>query len=68
VYTPPYFRNRGYAGACVARLSRQILDGGKKYCVLYTDLANPASNSLYMNIGYKPVCDSLMIKLGEPAG
>ena len=65
VYTPPYFRNRGYAGACVARLSRRILNGGKKCCVLYTDLANPVSNSLYQKIGYRAVCDSAVISFSE---
>jgi predicted GNAT family acetyltransferase len=62
VFTPPYFRKRGYASACVARLSRQILESGKKYCVLYTNLANPISNSIYQKIGYKTICDSSVIK------
>ena len=62
VYTPPYFRGRGYASSCVARLSRIALDKGFKRCVLYTDLANPTSNSIYQKIGYVPVCDSMMLK------
>ena len=62
VFTPPYFRGRGYASACVAMLSQQQLDKGFKSCVLYTDLANPTSNSIYMKIGYKPIADSLDIK------
>jgi hypothetical protein len=59
VYTPPELRNRGYATSCVAELSRNILQSGKEFCTLYTDLANPTSNSIYMKIGYKPVCDSV---------
>ena len=62
VYTPPYFRGRGYATSCVAALSRLILERGYKKCVLYTDLANPTSNSIYQKIGYKPICDSLEIR------
>jgi hypothetical protein len=62
VYTPPYFRGKGYATSCVAQLSRMALDKGYKKCVLYTDLLNPTSNSIYQRIGYKPVCDSLMLK------
>jgi predicted GNAT family acetyltransferase len=62
VYTPPYFRGKGYASSCVAALSRLILERGFTKCVLYTDLANPTSNSIYQKIGYKPVCDSLEIK------
>lgn len=57
VYTPPRFRNRGYATACVAALSRLLLEGGFESLCLYTDLANPTSNSVYRRIGYEPVCD-----------
>lgn len=57
VYTPPYFRKRGYASSCVAQLSRKILDSGCAYAALFTDLANPISNSIYRKIGYRPVCD-----------
>lgn len=58
VYTPRELRNRGYASACVAALSQQMLDAGWEFCTLYTDLANPISNSIYQRIGYRPVCDS----------
>lgn len=57
VYTPPKFRRRGYASALVAKLSQHCLDAGKDYCMLFTDLANPTSNSIYQQIGYKPICD-----------
>ncbi len=62
VYTPPYFRGRGYATSCVAQISQMALDRGYTSCVLYTDLLNPTSNSIYQKIGYKAVCDSLMLK------
>jgi len=42
----------------VAALSQQMLDAGWEFCTLYTDLANPVSNSIYQRIGYRPVCDS----------
>jgi predicted GNAT family acetyltransferase len=57
VYTPPEFRRRGYASACVAALSRRALDAGNQFCCLYTDLSNPVSNDIYQRIGYTPVCD-----------
>jgi len=57
VYTPPHYRGKGYATSCVASLSQHLLDSGYKFCSLFTDLANPVSNSIYMKIGYKPVCD-----------
>lgn len=57
VYTPPEWRRRGYATACVAGLSQLFLDSGRKFCVLFTDLANPTSNHIYQTIGYKPIGD-----------
>lgn len=58
VYTPPQERRKGYASAVVAGLSRLLLESGRKYCFLYTDLSNPTSNSIYQKMGYQPMCDS----------
>jgi predicted GNAT family acetyltransferase len=57
VYTPPEARRRGYATACVAAVSQRMLDSGRSFCVLYTDLTNPTSNAIYQRIGYRPVLD-----------
>jgi hypothetical protein len=57
VYTPPERRRRGAASALVAALSRRILDSGKEFCALFTDLSNPVSNEIYARIGYVPVAD-----------
>jgi GNAT superfamily N-acetyltransferase len=57
VYTPSEHRRKGYATALVAALSQRLLDSGRKFCFLFTDLANPTSNSIYQKIGYQPVCD-----------
>ena len=65
MYTPPEFRRRGYATACVAALNQQQLDAGRQFCALYTDLANPTSNSIYQKIGYVPVTDSSHYSFGE---
>jgi hypothetical protein len=59
VYTPPDLRRRGYATALTAAVSADLLAAGKRFCFLYTDLANPTSNRIYMSIGYEPVCDSV---------
>src|ERR1700734_838622 len=58
VYTPPEKRKHGYAAACVHALSRQLRDAGYR-CILYTDLANPTSNSIYRRIGYRAVAEVL---------
>ena len=57
VYTPPPMRGRGYASATVAALSQRELDAGKRWCSLFTDLANPTSNHIYAEIGYRPAAD-----------
>ena len=57
VYTPSEYRGKGYATACVAALSQQLLDQGCHSCFLFTDLANPTSNHIYQKIGYQPVTD-----------
>ena len=64
VYTPPELRGRGYASACVASLTQQLLDEGHALCSLYTDLSNPTSNKIYQAIGYRPVCDATEYHLG----
>ena len=58
VYTPPEHRGHGYGSAVTAAASRIALDRGKRFCFLYTDIANPTSNAIYLRLGYRPVCDS----------
>ncbi len=57
VYTPPAQRGRGYASALVAALSQQMLERGCRFVSLFTNLANPTSNKIYRDIGYRPMCD-----------
>jgi predicted GNAT family acetyltransferase len=69
VYTPPNLRGRGYATALTAELSQRLLDGrlfggGRRFCFLYTDLANPTSNAIYERIGYRRVARSAEIVFG----
>jgi uncharacterized protein len=61
VYTPPAERGQGYASALVAAVSQAQLDAGRRFCFLYTDLANPTPNKIYQAIGYRPVTDALRI-------
>jgi uncharacterized protein len=68
VFTPPELRGRGYATALVASLSESLLRRGRRFCFLYTDLANPTANEIYRRIGYEHVCDSADIRLEAPTG
>ena len=58
VYTPPTSRQRGYGSTLVAALTQRMLDGGRSFCFLYTDLANPTSNEIYRRLGYERVADA----------
>jgi GNAT superfamily N-acetyltransferase len=57
VYTPPEHRGRGYATNMVAALSHRALADGAARCALYTDLANPTSNKIYAEVGYRRIAD-----------
>ena len=58
VYTPPEKRKHGYAEACVHALSKKLREDGQR-CILYTDLGNPTSNSIYRRIGYRALAEML---------
>lgn len=56
VYTPPALRGRGYASSAVAARSRIAMQSGLR-CALFTDLANPTSNKIYADVGFRQVAD-----------
>ncbi len=59
VFTPKEYRNNGYASVVTANLTQALLNSGKKETNLYTDMANPTSNKIYLDLGYEFVCDSV---------
>ena len=65
VYTPKHLRGLGYASSLVAEASQAMLDSGKKFCVLYTNAANPTSNKIYQNIGYTEIAKSKHFTLSQ---
>jgi hypothetical protein len=67
VYTPAELRGNGYASAITAAVSRRILGAGKRFCFLFTDLANPTSNRIYQRLGYRRVGDFRWWSLGAGA-
>ena len=66
VYTPPELRGHGYASAATAAVSLRAREAGAEEVLLYTDLANPTSNSIYQRIGYRPVEDRLVLAFSAP--
>jgi len=66
VYTPPGLRGRGFGGAATAAITQAALDDGAEGVVLFTDLGNPTSNTLYQRLGYRPVSDRAVLRFGQP--
>jgi predicted GNAT family acetyltransferase len=58
VFTLPRWRRRGYGAAITGHATAAALTAGARHVVLYADLANPTSNSIYQQIGYRPDHDA----------
>ncbi|WP_248958872.1 GNAT family N-acetyltransferase [Sphaerisporangium perillae] len=65
VYTPPEARRRGYGAAVTHGATRAAEEAGADLLLLFTDLANPTSNSIYQALGYRAVADYASITLAE---
>ena len=62
VFTPVAQRRRGIAGRLTAELAQELLDEGNRP-ILYTQLENPGSNSLYQSLGFRPVAEHVRYAL-----
>lgn len=62
VYTPPPFRRHGFGGAVTAHVSRQLLNRGARV-MLFTNAANPTSNSIYQAMGYRLIDEMVEVRL-----
>ncbi|MQY28669.1 GNAT family N-acetyltransferase [Nocardia aurantia] len=63
VYTPPGARGHGYGSAVTAHASKRLRDSGCEVC-LFADAANPTSNKIYRDIGYRPVREFAHYRFG----
>jgi predicted GNAT family acetyltransferase len=61
VYTPPQHRRLGYGTAATCACTLDALNRGAERVVLFTDLANPTSNAIYQQIGYRPLRDQKVV-------
>jgi predicted GNAT family acetyltransferase len=68
VYTPPERRGHRYGSAATAAATQWALDAGARHVVLFTDLANPVSNSIYPRLGYRLVHDDVQLALVGSTG
>lgn len=61
VYTPPEQRRRGYAAGLTHAVSAAAQATGASEVLLFTDLANPTSNGVYLRLGYRAVVDEVAL-------
>ena len=59
VGTPVAHRRRGYAAMVTAATATSLLDDGAEQVMLFTDLANPTSNGVYLRLGFERVGDAV---------
>jgi predicted GNAT family acetyltransferase len=62
VYTPPAARRHGYAAAVTHACTRDAQEHGVEHVILFTDVANPTSNSIYQQLGYRPLEDRMILR------
>jgi predicted GNAT family acetyltransferase len=54
----------GYAAGATGAVTAAALDAGAGDVLLFTDLANPVSNSRYQRLGYEVVEDHVLMAFG----
>lgn len=66
LYTPPPFREHGYARASVATLSRHLIERGMTRSYFCLDPADAATYSICVRLGYGVVQNTVDIDYGSP--
>jgi predicted GNAT family acetyltransferase len=59
-YTNPAFRNQGFGASLVHKLTKGLLNVGHEFCMLSTDASNPASNKVFIKVGYESTGEYLL--------
>ena len=65
VFTPPQWRRRRYAAACVGALCEWVREEEGANSVLYAQLANPSSNAIYQRLGFEAVSEMLVYRFDD---
>lgn len=65
VYTPSEYRGKGYGSMVTHGVTQEVFNKGKTLANLFTDMANPTSNSIYQKIGYKLIGHSYQIEFKQ---
>jgi predicted GNAT family acetyltransferase len=65
VFTPPQWRRRRYAAACVGALCEWVRNEEGANSVLYAQLGNPSSNAIYQRLGFEAVSEMLVYQFDD---
>ena len=63
VYTPPHRMDTANGGAVTTATSVDTVARGTTDVVLFADVANPTSNSIYQKIGFRAIADDVILVL-----
>ncbi len=67
VYTLPDQRGKGYAGALVAAVCRELLAAGRHPLYLFADALNPSANGIYQRVGFHEVGEHVHLMRADTA-
>jgi predicted GNAT family acetyltransferase len=65
LYTKPAFRNRGHAYTLLHIVTEGLLNNGAEQCGLVSDVANPSSNKVFVNIGYTAIYQWIWVDIND---
>ena len=60
-YTPPCLRRQGFGASLIYEVTKGLLNAGNESCMLSTNATNPASNKVFLKVGYKPTGDYTLV-------
>ena len=66
VSTHPDHRNKGYARAVCAALTRAMWDAGARRCVLFTEIENVVAQACYRKLGFSTTDEYWLARLEKP--
>lgn len=61
LFTKKDERNKGFAYSLLHTVTEGLLQNGYEKCGLVSDVMNPASNKVFINIGYKPTYEWIIL-------
>ncbi len=60
-YTPANLRGKGYGTSLIYEVTKGLLGAGNEFCMLSTNASNPASNKVFVKVGYVPTGDYTLV-------